>query len=443
MLQELVKKEKVNIFGKNGVRLSLYTGFLEYGFADRWSTLHFYHAYPNDVLTLTDMNYEFAVATYSLDWEDQYMYTYCYEREENWSTYAHDLTPDSYSQKPYVFQKECYFRVNCRRLDGQILMEPEEKHIGESLEFSSEKVVYGVKDCFREEIEDTCVKLEKEEGKKFLLLTDSHYVINGTWEDTLQNMNAVASKINLDGLIHLGDITDGMISREVNLDYINYLMDGMEGLELPMDFAMGNHDSNYFYNNPDKFTEDEQYQYYFKNIHNQNKQLYYYRDDEDLMIRFIFLHSFDYREEVRYGFSDEEVSWFEKVLAQTPDEYRILVFSHVPPLPEIHFWSDKIRNGECMVSLAESHEETTGQKILAWIHGHNHADAVYRKRQFPIVAIGCNKYEYFLDKKPEGSFTPERKRNHASQDLWDVLCIQKDSDELHFIRFGAGEDRGV
>ena len=35
----------------------------------------------------------------------------------------------------------------------------------------------------------------------FLLLTDSHYVVNGTWDDTVHNMTAVAEQMKLDGII--------------------------------------------------------------------------------------------------------------------------------------------------------------------------------------------------------------------------------------------------
>lgn len=180
-------------------------------------------------------------------------------------------------------------------------------------------------------------------------------MVNGTWEDTLSNMQEVAAKTNLDGIIHLGDITDGMVSKEVNLDYIKRVINGMKTLEIPIYVILGNHDSNYFYNNADKFSEKEQYEYYLKDSNKLNKCLYYYKDIEEIKVRFVFLHSFDYQEHIRYGFSDEEVIWFEKILNETNNEYRILIFSHVPPLPEIHFWSDKIRNSKKMMEIAEKY----------------------------------------------------------------------------------------
>lgn len=129
--------QKVNISGKNGVRISLYTGNVEYGFQERWSTLHFYHAYQGDYIKINSDVYEFAIAEYSLEWEPWYTYTYFYDKEENWSTYVHNLTPESYSPEKYIFKEECYFRINCKRIDGTVLKIEEENKIAESLIFYS------------------------------------------------------------------------------------------------------------------------------------------------------------------------------------------------------------------------------------------------------------------------------------------------------------------
>ncbi len=80
---------------------------------------------------------------------------------------------------------------------------------------------------------------------------------------------------------------------------------------------------------------------------------------------------------------------------------------------------------------------------MAYIHGHNHADQIYQERAFPIISIGCNKLEDFKDKKPEGAYTPDRKRFTVTQELWDVMIVSCDNDKIEFVRFGAGEDRTV
>ena len=169
--------------------------------------------------------------------------------------------------------------------------------------------------------------------------------------------------------------------------------------------------------------------------------LYYYKDFEEILVRGIFLHSFDECEKIRYGFSQEEVLWLQEVLKTVPENFRVLVFSHVPPLPEIHYWSKDIRNGEKMVEVLEQYmQENPKHCVLGWIHGHNHADQIYRKRMFPIVSLGCTKVEDFKDKKPDGAVTYDRKIGELTQELWTVMVVQHDSKNIKFIRFGAGED---
>ena len=40
------------------------------------------------------------------------------------------------------------------------------------------------------------------------------------------------------------------------------------------------------------------------------------------------------------------------------------------------------------------------------------------------------------------TFTPPRVLGEVSQELWDVLLV-KESGKLHFVRFGAGNDRDI
>ena len=157
----------------------------------------------------------------------------------------------------------------------------------------------------------------------------------------------------------------------------------------------------------------------------------------------LFLDSFDPDEKERYGFSAEEVRWVRRTLRFVPRGYRVLIFSHVPPLAEIHVWSDTIRNEKRMLRCVQRFHARRNGAVLAWIHGHSHADQVYEKLPFPVIGIGCAKLEDFREHKPEGSVTWERIRGTASQELWDVLLIHAGEGSLDFFRFGAGQDRHV
>ncbi len=441
---------------REGVRLSIYTGMLEHGHSDRMTTLHFYKAYPGSRLVLLDKEYEFALAEYTLDRDDTYIYTYSYQDNESWTTFDADVKPNVYYDNEYVFERECYFRVNLRRHDEKPIDKSEAEHINDILHYEAvaDQISADNKllEIFEDEINDTVSKLkaecEKENTQSFLLLTDSHYVVNGTWDDTISLIRETDRRAGIDTIVHLGDITDGMVSRRVNYDYVNQVKQDLFSLSKPLYIAIGNHDTNYFKGNTERFTKEEQYWLYHSDCCDEGVRdghsLYYYKDFDKLNIRAVFLHSFDECEQVRYGFSDEEVLWLQGVLQTVPENYRVLVFSHVPPLPEIHFWSKDVRNGERMVEVLESYvREDSTHCVLGWIHGHNHADQIYRERVFPIISLGCTKTEDFKDRKPDNSVTYDRKIGEVSQELWTVLILQRDSNRMKFIRFGAGEDMEV
>lgn len=151
---------------KVGVRLSIYTGMLEYGHRDRMSTCHFYHVYPNGTLKLLDQEYEYAVALYSMEREEQYLYTYAYQENECWAVFRKDSAVNRYQQEEFLFQEEGYFRINVRRKDGKELDPSEAEHINQILSYypgkrTLEESQKEVKEWLKEEIQDTIEKIRK------------------------------------------------------------------------------------------------------------------------------------------------------------------------------------------------------------------------------------------------------------------------------------------
>lgn len=435
---------------KEGVRVSLETGELQRGYPDRMSTLHFYRAEKGSRLHLLSKDYLFAIATYSPEIDLKYIYTFDYQSEESWTSYNHDLTPESYGQNDIEFQEELYFRVNLKRTDGNEITEAEAGRINSILEYTTLPEVYFEKPYFQDEVRKTADKikcLRKEGSVAIALLTDTHYVVNGTWEDTIHNLRAVHKEAAFDAVIHLGDFTDGLVSAKVLKDYTELQLKALLDFDIPLFVTLGNHDSNYYRNNPEWLSKAEQQEFYFtridKYINRKPEQTYYYSDFEQVKTRGIFLDSYDYKESVRYGFPTEELDWLEQTLQDVPEGYSVILFSHVPPIVRLHYWSKEIRNSDRLMRILEEYDAGEGNRILAYVHGHNHTDQIYTESRFPIIAIGCTKCEYFSDKKPEGAVTSPRELNTLTQELWDTMIINPCEKRIDFVRFGAGEDRTV
>ena len=428
-------------------------------------TLYFYLSNPGDVLHLLDKGYEYAVATYAPEVETKYIYTYDYQPEESWTIYRHDLSEDQFTGEDYEFSEKVYFRVVLRRKAdrGKRVTVENSSEISRTESFIdlSEILQWQTKaqkkpsrkTFFDAEIQETvrtvCDK-QSEGTLNYILLSDTHYTVNGTWDDTADNLRKVSEAlesegIKLDGIIHLGDATDGLLPAELTRHYAMEILSDISALGYPFYYVPGNHDTNYFRRNPAQFSEEEVRQLYLPG----HDHLYYdtilpvgLPADSATRLRMIFLDSFDPMEQTRYGFHDEELDWLEDLLGQTPSDWKVLVFSHVPPAARLHYWSDVIRGERRLLRILRNYQSRTGG-LIGFIHGHNHADQIDYEEGFPIISIGCNKCEYFPDKKPEGAIAYKREVHTVTQDLWDVCVVSPKTGAIDLIRFGAGEDRHI
>ena len=261
----------------------------------------------------------------------------------------------------------------------------------------------------------------------FVLLADSHYTINGTWDDTVSAMRAVSQRIRIDGIVHLGDLTDGLLPLEKTKEFEKICISDMDELGVPVYITPGNHDYNYFRGNPEiRYPETPQY----------------YVDIPGQKLRFFFIDSFDPKEELRYGFTDYCIHWLEAEFTRMPEDYSAVIFSHLTPLVRLQAWAKDIRNRNKLIEVLNANAD----RIIAFLNGHNHCDQLFndlKNGQFPLISINCAKCEYFTDHKPEGATVPERRLGDCSQESFDIMQIDAARKEMFFTRFGAGSDRYV
>ena len=68
----------------------------------------------------------------------------------------------------------------------------------------------------------------------FALLADTHHVVNGTWRDTRDALEQLHKSLKLSGAIHLGDFTDGMVSRELTHKYVEEILGDFDKIGLKL-----------------------------------------------------------------------------------------------------------------------------------------------------------------------------------------------------------------
>ena len=368
---------------------------------------------------------------YGEEAEARYSDTYCYAPEGNWLPYLGPV--GDWQEREITIEAKGWYRLAIRtagaaaRLGDCVALtalpaEPEPTWVAdEAARVAARVKTTGASPALR-----------------LFLLADTHHCVGGNWEDTLRSLRRTAELLPPDAVVHLGDLTDGMYPLAHTGFLARQVLEGLRSLAAPLYLCLGNHDRNYFRGNPETMSKRDSARWYLG-----RESADYYVDFPEHRLRLLFADSFDPKKKERYGFGLSTLAWFCRTLAGTPAHWRILVFSHVPPLARLHVWSRGIRNGPAMLAALHRIGQRKERTILGWIHGHNHADQVYRGADFPIVGIGCSKLESFPEHKPEGAVAWPRQRWQASQELWDVLQIPDEEDRLLFFRWGAGEDRFV
>ena len=416
---------------------------------------------------------------YVLTRPGQYIYSYDYESEEKWITRAKEYEPTEplngefeFTAEKLPISGEGYISITDAETglpvpDGSYSIIPNGFDTWEESERASvEKKVaaFMAREDVKAEVARTAKSIRKKASPNkliFTLLADTHYVLNGNWEYTEATIRAVLdqlageneSKVAPDGIIHLGDLTDGILSKEICHKYSGRVLAGLKSLNLPLYMVAGNHDANYFRKNPDILTEEEQYDLYMSHMSTYNnagsyipaapKSLYYRYDIPDASLTLLVLSAYDNSEQHRYGYSEDELTWISAELNNLPDDRRALVLSHDAPLANLDFWAQEIRNGEALCDILDEWNTTHDHRLIGFLHGHTHADLIYTKRTFPITSVGCSKIEYFEDKKPDGAICHARIEGEVTQELWDTLIIDPKTGDMDFVRFGAGIDRYV
>ncbi len=412
------------------------TGLLEDSAAStvNWTPIPMH---PGDRLTFSPGSAPHRIFFYAPDVDEDLSSKYCYDEESNWTTYDKARSNLVWTTDDLIAEHDGFVRVEFQTdeyaggfLNAYITFE------------RTEPCLVKWPRAFAAECNRVTSRVEelREAGDCVLaLIADIHHAVGDTWHDTAHNLKTCCEIVKPDAVVQLGDVTDGIAPAEVTRQLAGEVLRDLQELGAPVYGCIGNHDVNYFRGNKDLLGAADCARLYLD-----RPEPSFFEDVPASKLRLLFVHSYNHDHEERYGFSKETVKWLKRTLRRTPNDWDVLVFSHVPPLAEFHYWSDTIENSDKVIRALERFNAHGHGRVLGYIHGHSHADQVYRTRTtFPIISVGCAKFEYFQDRKPAGSTTFMRSRDDETQDLWDFLVVKPQAGMLEFVRFGAGEDRSV
>lgn len=330
------------------------------------------------------------------------------------------------------------------------------------------------------------------------ILTDNHLssssINKNANEATLQNIAFVNRQVKTDGVVHLGDMiaeslykSDGKSNEELYVIMNDYIRK-VNALHEHTFIINGNHDGE----KGNTFNQDRWLQMVAPLNDNyvirKEGTPYFYYDVPGKSVRCVFMAIPDNTKEgkVETGFSSRLLTWLQDEALNVEDGTDIIMFSHIPVLHAnyYHKTNGRLPNRDSFEGMCNAFNAHTAysddfvnvnfagythSKIIAYISGHAHKDLLaepgykydgtyvwgdgtkvenhtYENTlSFPVILIGHNYFNDNVDSTVgrNGGTNPTRKKNTFTQDLWDTMIFNKTEGILHFIRFGAGDDRHI
>ena len=349
-----------------------------------------------------------------------------------------------------------------------------------------------VEEYFKDEVDDTVQKitsLVSEPCITFSIITDTHLrpasesSVRMT-KESLSNMKAVNKVCYSDAVVHLGDTVaqqmyteDGATNTEI-FNTIREYTKLFSNINRKAYLINGNHDGKEaniyqekeWYGSAGRLNKDY--------VQRDTPHDYFYVDFYDVKTRCIFMATPDNIDDAQtayFGYSERMLQWLVDTALNVENNYKVIMFAHISPfftwympngmgnLTDFYGICNAFHNHTSYTGTVQSADfsSKSGTKLVAYICGHAHGDAVLASGQTvsgvdqygnpvtttngmpcPVINIGAGAFTSGAMSN-YGAVAPNRTSKTASQDLWDTMIYRPDLNKMYFIRFGAGDDREV
>ena len=323
-----------------------------------------------------------------------------------------------------------------------------------------------IPEYFEEEMTETLDSVRKcqtEPCLVFPLITDIHYGSDtcdgNAWifkEKTIKNLKRFVGEVNCDGVICLGDITDGgyhssypaSVADTINIG--SMLLSTLRSLDVPLYFTMGNHDDSRYFSGSWMSIEQIYATYMSQSCKNVIFDmgyygLNYYADFESFGVRLISIDTNKVPTSSgagAYGFSNQTVAFLTNSLASMDSSWMAVVITHAPIFGKLLKEGMSAINGRANVQNAIRNSG----KTVAIFSGHTHYD-VFDVDEFIHTVTAANKVSLRtedLDIELTGNELGHvyiRQTNTKTEDLWEAVVLRPFSRILDLVRFGSGVNR--
>ncbi|MED9970003.1 MAG: metallophosphoesterase [Ruminococcus sp.] len=243
-------------------------------------------------------------------------------------------------------------------------------------------------------------------GDAFQFFTDYHASYNQ--RHTKAIIKYIANKTGINKIICGGDILDTHTLSEAKEKLWEFVSQ-----DSPKDLVsiLGNHDTNRYGTVGNKLTLEQTYSIYGKQnekVGNTDGRFYFYQDNTSQKIRYIYLNTDGKADGTDYTFTGDtaQVQWFIDTLTSAPENYTILVFSHILFNPDPSAELQKVNSANFAARIMDFYNarqyghdynctwdfRNASATCAALISGHTHRDysSETSNCHIPLIATVCD-----------------------------------------------------
>ena len=292
-------------------------------------------------------------------------------------------------------------------------------------------------------------------GAVFQFFTDYHAPYNQ--RHTKAIMKYIADKTGINKIICGGDILDIHTISEAKEKLWEFVsQDSPEGQVN----ILGNHDTNRYGTVGNKLTLEQTYSIYGKQNEkagNTDGRFYFYQDNTSQKIRYIYLNTDGKADGTDYTFTGDtaQAQWFIDTLTSTPENYTVLVFSHILFNPDrdpsaelqtvnsanfaarIMDYYNARQNGHYYNCTWDFRNASA--TCAALISGHTHRDysSETSNCHIPLIATVCD-----ANAANTNIYNDlDRTTGTCNEQAIDIFFVNTETNTIETIRIGAGSDR--
>ncbi|MCS6158147.1 metallophosphoesterase, partial [Lactiplantibacillus plantarum] len=412
---------------------------------------------------------------------------------DNWSLFDAGLWVNA-DKNTFALDLSKHFRVQIATMDGSAI--DLEKALQNVKIVYADNIVANLPRYWQKYLDKRISEVKPELSKgtdlsAMLITTDTHFVFNNVNEINPAVAKYICDKMGIGTLLHLGDTIAENASKSIATERMNYVMSKYRDAADNFYAIRGNHDDNNegsLYPYSSCITQKESYSWMFRRndprVVMGETGTYYYVDNEFEKTRMIFLDVIDFPyadngsnkiKEKYLAWGIKQLDWFANKALKVPEGYSIAIFNHTPIVESIvtreHGASTSRqtlpKNAQQMIEILEAYvtrskkditinltdvnsfkyfngvvsvdfTQSTG-KIIGWFCGHEHIDDIQDIGSTGIKnVIILNNSANFGPEIISSTYQPKRKMFDTTEEVYDLLIIDKSSQKVTLERFGAG-----